>query len=511
MSSSTRSSSGGGDEPRLCDEEKQPDGPTPPELSDPEKGEGEYETVTRQDGGGHVGASCCGTAPILRQEEQQPGPEALTRSTTLNRVLSAISTSADLNAGPPPNGGRKAWLMCICGHFIVMDTWGFINSFGVFQTYYASQLGRSPADVSWIGSLQIFLTFFGGTFAGRAVDAGFLVPVLALGTALTALGIFTTSAATQYWQLLLSQGLCMGLGSGCLFCAAISTVASYFTTRRSFAIGIAATGSATGGVIFPVLARELLPRAGFPWTVRAMGLVQLATLAFVVAAMRSRLPPRRADGKLVDWPAFADPAYTLFAAGMFFNFWGAYFGFYYLAAYARSTVAGVALGPGGAFSYEASLDLLLVANAAGLPGRLVPALLADRWGPVTVLTPVCLSCGVILLAWAAVRSPAGLYVWAAAFGLTSGAIQGLFPAAMGGLTAADPVRQGTRIGMVFTIVSFAVLTGNPIAGALIAAEGGRYGAAQAFTGASLLVGTALICAARWARMRRSGEGWKVKI
>ena len=54
-------------------------------------------------------------------------------------------------------------------------------------------------------------------------------------------------------------------------------------------------------------------------------------------------PPRRADGKLVDWPAFADPAYTLFAAGMFFNFWGAYFGFYYLAAYARSTAAGVAL------------------------------------------------------------------------------------------------------------------------------------------------------------------------
>ena len=68
-----------------------------------------------------------------------------------------------------------------------------------------------------------------------------------------------------------------------------------------------------------------------------------------------------------------------------------------------------------------------------------------------------------------------------------------------------------RIGMVFTIVSFATLTGNPIAGALIAADGGRYGGAQAFTGTSLLLGASFIFGARLVRMRRTGQGWSVKI
>lgn len=30
----------------------------------------------------------------------------------LNRVLSRISTTASKNPGPPPNGGKTAWLMC---------------------------------------------------------------------------------------------------------------------------------------------------------------------------------------------------------------------------------------------------------------------------------------------------------------------------------------------------------------------------------------------------------------
>ena len=53
-----------------------------------------------------------------------------------------------------------------------------MNSFGVFQTYYVDFLGRSVSDVSWIGSIQVFLTFFIGTFTGRLTDAGYFRPVL---------------------------------------------------------------------------------------------------------------------------------------------------------------------------------------------------------------------------------------------------------------------------------------------------------------------------------------------
>ncbi|KAI2627549.1 MFS general substrate transporter [Hypoxylon sp. NC1633] len=421
----------------------------------------------------------------------------------VSRVLSRISTKSSWNPGPPPDGGRVAWMACLGGHLAIMNTWGFINSFGVFQAYYVSQLNRPPSDVSWIGSVQIFLTFFVGTFTGRMSDAGFFRPLLIAGTVFMTIGIFTTSVATQYWQLVLSQGICMGIGSGCIFCPAISTVSTYFSKKRSLAIGITASGSVTGGLVFPAMARQLLPTAGFGWAVRAIGFVQLATMIFATACTKSRLPPRR-SGSLVEWGAFRELEYTFYAAGMFFNFWGLYFAVYYLAAFSR----GALLAP--SLSYADSLNLLLILNGVGLPGRLLPNHLADRTGPLNMMIPTSAACGVVMLAWMAVRTPAQLYGWTCAYGVVAGALQSLFPAGLSSLTT-DLRKQGTRMGMVFTIVSFSVLTGNPIAGAIIGSMGGRYEGAQAFTGSCLLLGSALIFAARVVRMRRTGAGWKVKI
>ncbi|KAI0844887.1 MFS general substrate transporter [Daldinia vernicosa] len=429
-------------------------------------------------------------------------PDADGMTGAVSRVLSRMSTKSSWNPGPPPDGGKVAWLACLCGHFAIMNTWGFINSFGVFQAYYVAQLGRPPSDISWIGSIQVFLTFFIGTFTGRFTDAGFFRPVSVCGIVFMTLGIFTTSVATQYWQLILSQGFCMGIGSGCIFCPFISTVSTYFGKKRSLAIGLAASGSVTGGLVFPAMARQLLPSVGFGWAVRAIGFVQLTTLIFAVTFMKSRLPPRR-TGSLVEWAAFREPEYTLYAIGMFFNFWGVYFGFYYLAAFSRSEITPT-------LEYTDSLNLLLILNGVGILGRLLPNHLADRFGPLNLMIPACVGCGITVLAWMAVHTPSQLYGWAVAYGIVAGAIQSLFPAGLGSLTT-DLRKQGTRMGMAFTIVSFAVLTGNPIAGAIIGSMGGRYEGAQGFTGASLLVGAMLLSGARFVRMRRTGRGWKTKI
>lgn len=177
---------------------------------------------------------------------------------------------------------------------------GYINSFGVFQTYYTATLGLPPATVSWIGSIQVFLLFFIGTFTGRATDAGYFRPLLLLGSLFQLLGLVATSFSTTYWQLFLAQGVCMGLGNGCLFCPVVATVATYFSTRRRLAIGISACGSATGGLVFPAMARQLLGGpTGFAWTVRAVALVQAAGFVVANLVLRTRVPPRR-TGALVD-------------------------------------------------------------------------------------------------------------------------------------------------------------------------------------------------------------------
>jgi MFS family permease len=209
-----------------------------------------------------------------------------------------------------------------------MNTWGFINSFGVFQTYYVTALSRPPSDISWVGSIQVFLLFFIGTFTGRLTDAGYFRPVFALGTFIGVFGLFMASLSTTYWQLFLSQGVCCGLGNGMLFCPSLSLLSTYFSKKRSLAIGLAAAGSATGGMVFPAMVQQLLPKVGFPWTVRALGFIQLACLVVCNVWMKPRIPPRKA-GALVDWASFKEASYVFFAIGMFFvsfRVWAVEFG-----------------------------------------------------------------------------------------------------------------------------------------------------------------------------------------
>lgn len=203
------------------------------------------------------------------------------------------------------------------GHLVVMNTWGFVNSFGVFQTYYVTSLHETPSTISWIGTIQIFLLFFIGTFTGRLTDAGYFRHVFLTGSILVVLGLFMASLSTTYWQLFLAQGVCCGLGNGCLFCPALSLLSTYFSKRRGLAIGLAATGSATGGMVFSAMVQQLLPRAGFPWTMRSLAFIQLGCLTLCNLLMRTRVQPRRA-GALVDWKSFKEATYSLFAAGMFF-------------------------------------------------------------------------------------------------------------------------------------------------------------------------------------------------
>lgn len=128
------------------------------------------------------------------------------RSAVLSRSITARSTASSLkDPGPPPDGGVLAWTQALMVHLTIFSSWGYISSFGVFQTYYETSLGASPSAISWLGSVQIFLLFFVGTFSGRALDAGLFHHVYIAGAVLQLLGIFTTSGATKYWQLFLGE------------------------------------------------------------------------------------------------------------------------------------------------------------------------------------------------------------------------------------------------------------------------------------------------------------------
>lgn len=134
-------------------------------------------------------------------------------------------------------------------------------------------------------------------------------------------------------------------------------------------------------------------------------------------------------------------------------------------------------------------------NAIGLPGRLICGLIADRLlGPVKIITPVCFVAGLCLYGWTAVNSLGSLLTFCVVYGFFGAGIQSLLPAACASLTT-DLTKMGTRTGMCLSFISFACLTGPPLAGALIQRDEGRFLSAQIFGGSSFMCGSLLLVAA----------------
>lgn len=104
----------------------------------------------------------------------------------------------------------------------------------------------------------------------------------------------------------------------------------------------------------------------------------------------------------------------------------------------------------------------------------------------------------MLYCWAAVSSRGGLTAFAVVYGLFAAGIQALFPATLSSLTT-DLKRTGVRMGMVFSVISFACLTGPPLAGALIQKDRGTYLFAQMFAGTVLMCGCLVLVVSRVVR------------
>ena len=127
------------------------------------------------------------------------------------------------------------------------------NTFGAFQTYYTDTLlqGTSPSAISWIGSIQTFTLMFVGVLSGRLLDAGYLRTQLCAGIFFEVLGMMLASVSTHYWQILVSQGIFVGLGAGLLYLPSVAVPAQYFSSKIMLATGLVATGSSMGTSPFP--------------------------------------------------------------------------------------------------------------------------------------------------------------------------------------------------------------------------------------------------------------------
>ncbi|KAL8823777.1 MAG: hypothetical protein Q9170_008319, partial [Blastenia crenularia] len=250
-----------------------------------------------------------------------------------------LPNRSDMDSAPP-DGGTLAWMHVLAGFFVIMDAQGLNQSYGIFQAYYESVLltTHSPSSIAWIGSLQIFLLFFMSIIVSAQMDKGRFHHCFTGGSILLVGCVLATSWCKDYWHFLLAQGVGTGMGMGLVFGAGAQVIMMYFTSHLGIATGIASAGGAVGGMVFPVVCERLVGRVGFAWTMRVLALIVLVTLIPANLIARERPGLKRKHKPQMDWTAFTDLPYLLVMAGLFFTFWGVYFGFYFIVTFAQETL-----------------------------------------------------------------------------------------------------------------------------------------------------------------------------
>ncbi|KAI1387793.1 MFS general substrate transporter [Hypoxylon trugodes] len=363
-----------------------------------------------------------------------------------------------VKTNPPPDGGFGAWLQVFASWVLIFNAWGISITFGDYQAYYESGrlFQQTSSNISWIGSIQAFLIFGVGAVAGPFYDRGYLRLILLVGSFLVVFGHMMLSLCHEYWQVLLAQGFAVGIGGGCLFVPSLAVMQPYFSKNLGLALGIAATGSSLGGVIYPVIFINLIDKVGFGWTTRVIGFVSLATLIIPLSFSKMRIKPAGVRS-IIDKTAFTDGPYLLCILACLLGYIGCYTAFYYIAYFGEAR---------NWMGSSLALYLVPILNASSAFGRAVPNWLTDKLGPTNVVMPGALLTGVLLLCLLAVHNSAGLIVIAAFLGFTTGVFIATPPVLFISLTK-DKSKVGTRVGMAFAIVGLGVLAGGPGGGGIL--------------------------------------------
>ena len=357
-----------------------------------------------------------------------------------------------------------------------------MNSFGVYQAYYESNRlsSSSPSSISWIGSIQVFIAMGFGVFVGPLYDRGFTRTLVASGSFLIVFGTLMNSISDSYYQIILSQGVCLGLGMGLVYVPILGEVSKHFTKRRPIALGLSSTGACVGGAIFPVLVGRLIPKIGFGWTIRVVALINFVCAVTAFAIVGRRPNKAHLSRRAFDLKAFREMPFTLFTLSMFLVFVSYYVPLTYISVFAQYTLQ---------TSDNLAGYLLAILNAMSLLGRTVPYILNSRVTPIRIFFVWIIAAVALLFAWMGVTTVPGIIVWCIFWGIVSGALATAPIAAVSHpVLTPSSGELGTRMGMALLASAIGDLVGPPIMGALLGASRVHYARAQAVSGIFMTLG-----------------------
>ncbi|KAH8794348.1 MFS transporter [Hyaloscypha sp. PMI_1271] len=428
-------------------------------------------------------------------DEESREFSATTASTgALSRTTQTTEKSDEFSI----DGGFEGWTCVIGGWFALFATFGWLNSMGLFQTYYEAVLlsSYSASSISWIFTTQLFLMWAGGALFGRIIDTYGTKYIAIACTIACTFFVAMLSLSTEYYQIFLTQGVGFGFAASGLFSCGIVSTGQFFHKRKALALGIVLAGSSTGGVIHPIYLHFLIPKIGFSNAIRVNALVIASCGVVSCFLMRTRLPEKEWDpkAKFLDFALFRQRIFAIYCLGTFFVVYGLFSTWNYLPTMSLRHK----------FSDSLAIYTIIILNGSSIIGRILPAYLADRFGRWNSISIVSLLNAILLLAfWLPLEvnpntTHAQVFALSAMAGFATGACISVFMPCVAELGPVESL--GTRFGMYQTVIGFGGLTSLPIQGALIPQDHGSFSHLITVSGVCILGGSMIICLARMLRV-----------
>jgi MFS family permease len=316
------------------------------------------------------------------------------------------------------NASPYRWVIVALGGLMGCVAIGAMFSLAVFLAPMSAQTGWSRAGISFAMTINFLVMAFGSFGWGAASDRWGARVVTICGAVLLGAALTLASRCTSLSAFQLTFGVLVGLAASAFFAPMIATVTGWFDTQRNLAVSLVSAGMGMAPLTLSPLASWLITHHG--WRAAMFWIGVIAWVLLIPAALFVRRPPaatagdaaappgrpgQQEVGRALTSPQFLVLGFTFMLCCM------AHSGpIFHVVSYAMYC----GLGP------MAAVSVYSVEGLAGLGGRVVVGLLADRFGAKRVLITTLAVQAVAIAAYLRVNELAEFYTLAVIFGVAYG-------------------------------------------------------------------------------------------
>ncbi|TGQ87226.1 MFS transporter [Mesorhizobium sp. M8A.F.Ca.ET.208.01.1.1] len=355
------------------------------------------------------------------------------------------------------------WVIVAAGALMSCVAIGTMFSLAIFLEPMALDTNWSRAGISSAMTLNFLVMGLGGFAWGALSDRFGARIVVTIGAVLLGLALVLASRAGSLLTFQITYGVLVGLAASAFFAPMIALTSGWFDTNRGLAVSLVSAGMGVVPMTISPLARWLI--SAYEWRTAMFDIGLLAWVLLLPAVLLVRQPPKPAASDAAAAPVAEGAGLTVEQAlrspqfivlGLtFFACCAAHSGpIFHMVSYAM--LCGVAP--------MAAVSIYSVEGLAGLGGRLLYGVLADRLGVKPVLIAGLAIQAIVIAAYLSIRQLDQFYMLAVIFGATYGGVMPLYA-----VLAREYFGQrilGTVFGAATMLSSLGMALG-PLAGGMI--------------------------------------------